>query len=153
MAVASGGLTDIWRGDLGDSLVAIKAFRIYPAQNLKEAKEVSEQPTVWVRSRMSFTDSLETGTGVEETIPSEHPTIPWGQHDALSTLPRLRLGAERQHYSIRILSSPRVSAVAGARAFVTVTRDSLTSFPLSRCIVVRGSEGARIPSQSRNHTW
>ena len=41
IAVASGGFTDIWRGDLGDLRVAIKAFRIYPAQNLKEAKEVS----------------------------------------------------------------------------------------------------------------
>lgn len=44
IAVASGGFTDVWRGDLGDLRVAIKAFRIYPAQNLKEAKEVSIQP-------------------------------------------------------------------------------------------------------------
>ena len=42
MAVASGGLTDVWRGDLDDTRVAIKAFRIYPAQSLKEAKEVSQ---------------------------------------------------------------------------------------------------------------
>lgn len=40
IAVASGGLTDIWKGGLGRTQVAIKAFRIYPAQNLKEAKEV-----------------------------------------------------------------------------------------------------------------
>jgi hypothetical protein len=45
MAIASGGLTDVWRGDLGDLRVAIKAFRIYPVQKLKEAKEVSKQPT------------------------------------------------------------------------------------------------------------
>jgi hypothetical protein len=45
MAVASGGLTDVWRGDLGDLRVAIKAFRIYPVQKLKEVKEVSKQPT------------------------------------------------------------------------------------------------------------
>ena len=43
IAVASGGLTDIWKGDLRAARVAIKAFRIYPAQNLKEAKEVSIQ--------------------------------------------------------------------------------------------------------------
>ena len=43
MAVASGGLTDVWKGDLGDTRVAIKAFRIYPANNLKEAKEVSKR--------------------------------------------------------------------------------------------------------------
>ena len=44
IAMASGGLTDVWRGDLGELQVAIKAFRIYPAQNLREAKEVSMQP-------------------------------------------------------------------------------------------------------------
>ena len=44
IAVASGGFTDIWRGEHDGSLVAIKAFRIYPTQNLKEAKEVSIQP-------------------------------------------------------------------------------------------------------------
>ena len=43
IAVASGGLTDIWRGEHYGSPVAIKAFRIYPAQNLKEAKEVGIQ--------------------------------------------------------------------------------------------------------------
>ena len=41
IAVASGGFTDIWRGEYYTAPVAIKAFRIYPAQNLKEAKEVS----------------------------------------------------------------------------------------------------------------
>ena len=45
IAVASGGFTDIWRGDVGDLPVAIKAFRICSAQNLKEAKEVSIQLT------------------------------------------------------------------------------------------------------------
>ena len=41
IAVASGGFTDIWRGEYYAAQVAIKAFRIYPTQNLKEAKEVS----------------------------------------------------------------------------------------------------------------
>jgi hypothetical protein len=41
IAVASGGFTDIWRGCLGGAPVAIKAFRIYPPQSLKELKEVS----------------------------------------------------------------------------------------------------------------
>jgi hypothetical protein len=41
IAVASGGLTDIWRGEYYGSQVAIKAFRIYPTRCLKEAKEVS----------------------------------------------------------------------------------------------------------------
>jgi hypothetical protein len=45
----SGGFAEIWRGRLkeaeGDSngrLVAIKAFRIYPTEGLKEIKEVSK---------------------------------------------------------------------------------------------------------------
>ena len=41
IAVASGGFTDIWRGEYYAAPVAIKVFRIYPVQNLKEAKEVS----------------------------------------------------------------------------------------------------------------
>ena len=44
IAVAPGELTDIWRGEYYRSPVAIKAFRICPAQNLREAKEVSTQP-------------------------------------------------------------------------------------------------------------
>lgn len=40
VAVASGGLTDCWKGCFGSTQVAIKAFRIYPAKDLKEAKEV-----------------------------------------------------------------------------------------------------------------
>ena len=53
IAVASGGITDIWRGELGDLRVAIKAFRIYPTQNLKEAKEVSTAST-----RVSLTNKF-----------------------------------------------------------------------------------------------
>jgi len=69
IAVASGGFTDIWRGDYHGAQVAIKAFRIYPAQNLKEAKEVSIQPSARkAYSLTKFTDSLETGADVEKTI-------------------------------------------------------------------------------------
>lgn len=38
--VASGGFTDIWQGEHYGSQVAIKAFRIYPALDWNEAKEV-----------------------------------------------------------------------------------------------------------------
>ena len=40
IAVASGGTTDIWRGILNDKPVAFKAFRIYPPQDLHEAKKI-----------------------------------------------------------------------------------------------------------------
>ena len=69
IAVASGGLTDVWRGEYGGTQVAIKAFRIYPAQNLKEAKEVRIQSEWVIFSRTKFTDFMETGARVEEAIP------------------------------------------------------------------------------------
>lgn len=50
IAVASGGLTDVWRGQYNGTQVAVKAFRIYPAQNLKEAKEVRPYSRREVRS-------------------------------------------------------------------------------------------------------
>ena len=69
IAVASGGSTDIWRGDHCGEQVAIKTFRIHPAQKLREAKEVCIQ-SVWEVCRLTkFTDLMETGTQVEEVIP------------------------------------------------------------------------------------
>jgi hypothetical protein len=42
IAVASGGFTDTWRGSYRKENVAIKVFRIYPIQDLKEAKKVRQ---------------------------------------------------------------------------------------------------------------
>ena len=42
MAVASGGFTDVWRGTHNTKIVAIKAFRTYPVQDLREAKKVRQ---------------------------------------------------------------------------------------------------------------
>jgi len=68
VAASSGGFTDIWRGEHYGAQVAIKAFRIYPAQDLKEAKEVSMRSAWKVCSRTKFTDSVETGADVEKII-------------------------------------------------------------------------------------
>lgn len=48
IAVASGGFTDVWRGLYNSKDVALKAFRTYPIQDLKDAKKVRcpIQPTV-----------------------------------------------------------------------------------------------------------
>ena len=43
VAMASGGIGDIWRGEYHEKQVTIKAFRIHPAGDLKEAKEVRIQ--------------------------------------------------------------------------------------------------------------
>jgi len=68
-AVASGGSTDIWRGEYNGAQVVIKAFRIYPAQNLREAKEVSIQSPLKVCSLTKFTVFVATGAGMEEAVP------------------------------------------------------------------------------------
>lgn len=67
--VASGGLTDVWRGEYSGTQVVIKTFRIHSAQNLNEAKGVRIQPLWEVCSRMKFTDPMEAGAYVEEAIP------------------------------------------------------------------------------------
>ena len=89
IALKPAGLMDIWYGYPGGFPVAIKAHRIYRASNLEEAKEVSKQPACEVRLQTRFTDPLEVGAGVDEIIPSKHPTVPWRRHDALSAFPRL----------------------------------------------------------------
>ena len=40
IAIVSGGTTDIWQGTWDGQRVAFKAFRIYPPQNLPEAKRI-----------------------------------------------------------------------------------------------------------------
>lgn len=50
IAVASGGFTDTWRGRYETKVVALKAFRTYPSQDLKEAKKVSPTNSVNVPS-------------------------------------------------------------------------------------------------------
>lgn len=121
IAVASGGFTDIWRGSLSGVQVAIKAFRIYPAQNLKEAKEVNRTANTRVRSPTTFPDSVQTSTGVGQVIAPEHLAVPWRQHDPLSAVLRLRLGAKRQHHSIFFLPSRRISGFTGAQTPVAAT--------------------------------
>ena len=89
IAAASGGLIDTWKGDLGDSRVAIKAFRTCSAKNLKEAKEVSITPARKFHRSRELPDAVETSADMEEVIPPKHTNVPWRQHDLFSTLPRL----------------------------------------------------------------
>jgi len=50
MAVASGGFTDTWKGCYRSQEVALKAFRTYPAQDLKDAQKILwKQAVVWKR--------------------------------------------------------------------------------------------------------
>ena len=50
IAVTSGETTDIWRGDWNNTPVAFKAFRIYPLQDLLEAKRIIwRMAPIWKR--------------------------------------------------------------------------------------------------------
>lgn len=100
IAVASGGLTDIWRGEFSGLQVAIKAFRISAAENLRQAKKVRLRYLSPGNSRprtSTCTDSVATGADMEEAVPRKHPTIPWCKHDAFSTWAHIRLGEKPQH--------------------------------------------------------
>jgi len=54
IAVASGGFTDTWRGWYRTKNVALKAFRTYPIQDLREAEKVRH--TVLVNVALIFDD-------------------------------------------------------------------------------------------------
>jgi len=50
IAMASGGFTDTWRGCYQGKKVALKAFRTYPIQDLKEAQKILwKEVVVWKR--------------------------------------------------------------------------------------------------------
>jgi len=69
IAVASGGFTDTWRGLYGTKIVALKVFRTYPVQDLKEAEKVHR--TVLVNVAFILTtliDPVEGSGLVEEAV-------------------------------------------------------------------------------------
>ena len=96
IAVASGGLNDVWRGKWGGTQVAIGGFRICHDQDLKEAKAVRAQPTQRDLFLTKFTDPVETGSDVEETIPRKYPIVSRREHVLFSARTRSRLGAKRK---------------------------------------------------------
>ena len=69
IAIESGGMGDVWRGRDRGEMVAIKAFRIHLAPDLKTAKQVRISSTAEVCFRTKFTDSVETSASVEKAIP------------------------------------------------------------------------------------
>jgi len=81
--VASGGLTDIWRGKIGPANVAIKVFRIYPDQNLKEAKEILwERAPIWMK--LSH-DNILPFRGVNMTLFQLALVYDWGRNGNITS--------------------------------------------------------------------
>ena len=70
IAVASGGFTDTWRGSYRTKTVALKAFRTYPIQDLKEAEKVrhTTRANVVLIFLITFVDPVEGGSRMEEAV-------------------------------------------------------------------------------------
>lgn len=106
IAVASGGFTDTWRGRYRSKTVALKAFRTYPSQDLKEARKILwREVLVW--KRLSHDHVLQFH-GVDKTNFQLSLVYDWADHgnimQHLDSNPRdsrprlLREVAEGLHY-------------------------------------------------------
>ena len=109
LAVASGGFTEIWQGDLRDVPVAIKAFRMFPAPDLSGIKEVrTYSPSVnfderdlqilWKRAptwrRLSHSNILPF-RGINMTLFDLALVYDWGQNGNISQYIRSHQQASR----------------------------------------------------------
>jgi len=78
IAVASGGTTDVWRGGWNNRQVALKAFRIYPPQDLQEAKKILwKQVPIWKRL---VHENVLPFHGVDTSIFQLALVYDWGQN-------------------------------------------------------------------------
>ena len=83
-AVASGRLTDIWRGHHDGKQVGIRVFRLYSERGSREAKKVRTECVQGMLFKTHLIDPLETGGNVEEVFPPERYRISGRGHEALS---------------------------------------------------------------------
>ena len=145
--VASGGFADIWRGEYYARQVAIKAFRIYPAQNLKQAKEVCIQSPSEVYSRTPIFQILWKRVPVWRKL-SHDNILPF--HGVTTTLFQLALvydWGQNGNISQYIASRPQVSRASLVRTYRRCGNHTklLTSFFL-RTVATWRREGVGIPS-------
>jgi len=93
IAVASGGTTDIWRGGWNNRQVALKAFRIYPFQDLQEAKKVLwKQVPIWKRL---VHENVISFHGVDTSIFQLALIYDWGQNGNITQYLELNPDASR----------------------------------------------------------
>ena len=93
IAVASGGTTDIWRGTWNSQQVAFKAFRIYPPQDLQEAKKILWKvvPT-WKRL---VHENVLPFHGVDTSTPQLALVHDWAQNGDITQYLKSNPGASR----------------------------------------------------------
>ena len=80
-AYAPGRFTSVWKGELNGNPVAIKATHVIRADERKKVMEVSKQSICGLCLQTNSTETVETDTGVEETVPSQHPAVLWHQRN------------------------------------------------------------------------
>ena len=130
-AVASGGFTEIWKGDLRDAPVAIKAFRMFPAADLRGIKEVRTcSPSVnfdeqdlqilWKRvptwRRLSHSNILPF-RGVNMTLFDLALVYDWGQNGNICQYIGSHQRASRSSL-VRVAPSPRSLSILTSYIFL-----------------------------------
>ena len=126
IAVASGGTTDIWRGTWNSQQVALKAFRIYPPQDLQEAKKILwKLVPIWKRL---VHENVLSFRGVDTSIFQLALVYDWGHHGNITQYLESNYGASRPElvsvglYLVRGASSNRsLSCCKSPKDFNTST--------------------------------
>ena len=123
-AVASGGLTDIWQGKYDGAEVAVRAFRIHPAQDLKDAKQVRLQSVLdsvlepnlqilWKRVpmwRKLSHENILSFRGVDVTLFQLALVYDWGQNGNITQYITSHPGASRPSLVRKILVTTATTA-------------------------------------------
>ena len=147
IAVASGRITDIWRGNLGELRTAIKAFRIYPNKNLRGTKDVSIGSAYEVYSR---TNLQALWKRVPVWMRLSHPNILQfrGVNMTLFRLSLVYDWGDNGNIMQYVASHPRVSRPSLVRKTPgTVATNDIQQFNFLSiwCVATRCSEGTGIP--------
>jgi len=100
IAVASGGTTDIWRGLWNDKRVAFKAFRIYPSQDLSDAKKIIWRlAPVWKRLKH---DNVLPFHGVDTSLFQLALVYEWGHSGDITQYLKSKPDASRPRLLLQV---------------------------------------------------
>ena len=148
IAVASGGTTDIWRGAWNNQRVALKAFRIYPPQDLQDAKKILwKQAPVWKRLAH---DNVLSFHGVDTSIFQLALVYDWGHDGNIMQYLESRSSVSRPE-----LVSIRLHAARGALSdqFLKLLQVAKGLQYLHSLGIVHGDlKGVSEPMASQTHT-
>ena len=125
IAVASGGTTDIWRGTWNGQQVALKAFRIYPPQDLQEAKKILwKLVPIWKRL---VHENVLSFHGVDTSIFQLSLVYDWGHNGNITQYLESNPNASRPELVSVLLHSVRRAFSDQFRSCCKSPKDSNTS--------------------------